>query len=196
MPLFIVGLEYGTILAISVGEVEFWYLIVCFTLQVINDRTHFILKAMVRMMQFCYPTINTNNTSLTPTTTPSITPRNNHLLPAHSNGFTSIHSFHLIACVYLTTTLPISATPYTSSFRLSMYLSNGQWYKPLIIWGLISVYEIMCIVLERKRENIMLIGYTTNKWWAVLSRGVTLALGLWMFYMGLGVAGYSVQSVI
>jgi hypothetical protein len=116
VPLFLIGLEYGTILTIAVGEIEFWYLIVFFTLQVMNDRTHFILKALVNMIQFCLPSINNN------TTTPDNPQRNNHLLPAHWNGFSSIHSFHLIACVYIMTSLPLSSSPYNDSFRLSTYL--------------------------------------------------------------------------
>jgi uncharacterized membrane protein len=36
----------------------------------------------------------------------------------------------------------------------------------------------------------MLIGYTRNRWYHVISRGVMLVLGLWMFYIGFGVAAY------
>lgn len=75
-------------------------------------------------------------------------------------------------------------------------MENNQWYKPLIVWVLISVYEIMCIVLVRKRQNVMLIGYLNNRWYMAVFRGVILALGLWMFYIGLGVAAYSAQAVI
>ena len=37
----------------------------------------------------------------------------------------------------------------------------------------------------------MLIGYTRNRWYNVISRGVMFVLGLWMFYIGLGVAAYA-----
>ena len=37
ITLFLIGLEYGTVLTIPVGEIEFWYLIVFFSLQIIND---------------------------------------------------------------------------------------------------------------------------------------------------------------
>jgi len=57
ITLFLIGLEYGTVLTIPVGEIEFWYLIVFFTLQIINDRTHFILKVFVNMVTFCFPSI-------------------------------------------------------------------------------------------------------------------------------------------
>lgn len=144
IPLFITGLEYGTVLITSVGDIEFWYLIVFFTLQIINDRTHFFLKVMVNLVKFCYPPNNN-------TPSPDSHKKNNHILPAHWNGFSSINSFHLIACIYLFTSLPLNSSPYASSFSLSVYVRNAQWYKPLIVWSLVSVYEIMCLLLEKKR---------------------------------------------
>jgi len=42
----------------------------------------------------------------------------------------------------------------------------------------------------------MLIGYTKNRWHFALSRGVMLVLGLWMFYIGFGVAAYSIQRLV
>lgn len=140
ITLFLIGLEYGTVLTVPVGEIEFWYLIVFFTLQIINDRTHFTLKVFVNMITFCFPSIKE---------TPSgyKMQRNNNLLPPHWNGFSSIHSFHLIAAVYILIQLPIFTSPYDQTLNLSFYSQNGQWYKPLIVWALISVYEIMCIVL-------------------------------------------------
>jgi hypothetical protein len=59
------------------------------------------------------------------------------------------------------------------------------------VWSLVSVYEVMCLALEKRKENVMLIGYTKNRWYHVISRGVMLVLGLWMFYIGLGVAAYA-----
>jgi hypothetical protein len=109
-----------------------------------NDRTHFTLKVMVNMVKFCYPQMKT-------TPTPDSVKSNNHILPSHWNGFSSINSFHIVACVYIFTSLPLFSSPYTQSLPLSSYIKNGQWYKPLIIWSLVSVYEIMCLMLERKR---------------------------------------------
>ena len=96
IPLFIIGLEYGTILSVSISEIEFWYLVVFFTLQVMNERTQFFLKVMVNLVKFCYPKMKT-----TPTPDPS--KRNNHILSSHCNGFSSMHSFHLVGCVYIFT---------------------------------------------------------------------------------------------
>jgi hypothetical protein len=105
IPLFLIGLEYGTVMTKEVGDIEFWYLIVLFTLQIMNDRTHFTLKVMINLAKFCYPTI-------ADTPKPDPVKKNNHLLPAHWNGFSSIHSFHLIACVYLFTNLRLTSSPY------------------------------------------------------------------------------------
>lgn len=57
ITLFLIGLEYGTVLTIQVGEIEFWYLIVFFTLQIINDRSHFILKVFINMTTYCFSSL-------------------------------------------------------------------------------------------------------------------------------------------
>jgi hypothetical protein len=33
----------------------------------------------------------------------------------------------------------------------------------------------------------MLYGFTSNKWWRSVLRGFILSLGMWLFYIGLGV---------
>lgn len=138
IPLFLTGLEYGTILTLEPGQIEFWYLILFFTLQVINERTHFSLGLLLRIIKSCHPQVRTSPT-------PDPIKRNNHILAAHSNGYSSIHSFHLICCIYLFTCLPLSVSPYPSSFSLSVYCQDLS--KPIIIWALVSVYEIMSLVL-------------------------------------------------
>ncbi len=45
----------------------------------------------------------------------------------------------------------------------------------------------MCLILKRSKKNTILYGYTNNAWYMMIIRGLTLALGLWIFYMGLGV---------
>lgn len=96
IPLFLIGLEYGTILSVSLGEIEFWYLIVAFSLQIMNDRTHFFLNVMTNLVKFCYPKMKT-------TPTPDLKKKNNHILPAHWNGYSCLHSFHLIILIYIFT---------------------------------------------------------------------------------------------
>ena len=36
IPFFLMGLEYGVILTLNTGTIEYWYLMVFFTLQIIN----------------------------------------------------------------------------------------------------------------------------------------------------------------
>lgn len=115
ITLFLIGLEYGTVLSISVGEIEFWYLIVFFTLQIINDRTNFMLNVFVNMFTFCFP-------SLKSTPNADKVQKNSNLLPPHWNGFSSIHSFHLIAAVYILIKLPFYTDPFNSTLNLSFYL--------------------------------------------------------------------------
>lgn len=55
-------------------------------------------------------------------------------------------------------------------------------------------YEAMCLVLERKRRDILLIGYTNNGIVHTIIRAFMLALGLWMFYLGLGIGNYAVHG--
>ena len=47
LPFFILGLEYGVILTLQTGQIEYWYLMVCFTLEIINDRTQFLLRMLI-----------------------------------------------------------------------------------------------------------------------------------------------------
>ena len=96
IPLFLMGLEYGIVLSVSMSEIEFWYLLVFFTLQIMNDRTQFFLRVMANLVKFCFPKMK-----ITPT--PDHTKMNNHVLPAHWNGFSCVHSFHMISLIYIFT---------------------------------------------------------------------------------------------
>ena len=63
------------------------------------------------------------------------------------------------------------------------YLNPG--YKPVIVWLLTSIYEIMSILLSKSKKNIMFFGFISNKWWRCVLRGFLLSLGMWAFYLGL-----------
>jgi hypothetical protein len=52
LPLFITGLEYGTILTRDISTIEFWYMMVFFSLQIINDRTQFFLRIMINIAKY------------------------------------------------------------------------------------------------------------------------------------------------
>lgn len=53
VPLFLMGLDYGVILTVNTSSIEYWYLMVLFTLQVINERTQFTLKFLVSAVNSC-----------------------------------------------------------------------------------------------------------------------------------------------
>ena len=53
LPLFLTGLEYGAILSFDVSTIEFWYLLVAFSLQIINDRTQFLLHVLIAIKDSC-----------------------------------------------------------------------------------------------------------------------------------------------
>jgi len=49
------------------------------------------------------------------------------------------------------------------------------------------VYELMCLVLGRKRRDKLLIGFLDNGIKSTIERGFMLSIGFWLFYLGLGV---------
>ena len=53
IPMFILGLEYGVILTLQTSSIEYWYLMVFFTLQIINERTQFALRLLIAMINRC-----------------------------------------------------------------------------------------------------------------------------------------------
>ena len=114
-------------------------------------------------------------------------PKNQHhpILPPHANGYACINSSHLFLLVYIYSQLHLYTAPYSSDTSFSVYTKGG--YKPVVVWLLSSVYEIMSLILEKGSKNKLFFGYTSNKWWRCILRGFMLSLGMWMFYIGLGV---------
>jgi hypothetical protein len=53
----------------------------------------------------------------------------------------------------------------------------------------------MCLILERKRNDKLLIGFTNNSILHTILRGVMLTIGLWMFYLGLGIGNYTIGKL-
>lgn len=52
----------------------------------------------------------------------------------------------------------------------------------------------MCLVLERKRRDKLLIGFPDNGVRSTIVRGFMLAIGFWVFYLGLGIGNYCVMQ--
>ena len=51
----------------------------------------------------------------------------------------------------------------------------------------------MCIVLERKRKDKLIVGFKETGVLAAVVRSVMLILGFWFFYLGLGIGNYVVS---
>lgn len=111
------------------------------------------------------------------------------VLGAHASGNTSIHALHSVCLVYIFTRLPLYSQPYTSNTVLIGYISE-KVYLPIVIWILMLVYELMCIILERKRKDRLLIGHTDNGILSTIYRAFVFAIGIWFFYLGLGIGNY------
>lgn len=105
-------------------------------------------------------------------------------MPAHANGYACVHSFHLFIIVYIYAGLELYTPPFSRSDPIKAYITPG--YKPIVVWLLTSVYEILSILLEKNRKHVLLFGFTSNKWWKSILRGFVLSLGMWAFYLGLG----------
>jgi len=48
----------------------------------------------------------------------------------------------------------------------------------------------MSLILLTNSKDRMFFGYTSSKWWKSVLRGVLLSLGMWLFYLGLGIGAY------
>ena len=165
---------------------------VFFTLQIINDRTQFVAKLIVSLMYNCRDSIR--NRQGQPDEEEDQEPtekRDISILAAHASGYSCLHSFHIICLIYIFTELPIYSSPYTHGTVLLAY-TEEEWYIPLATWALASVYEIMCLIHERKRKDRLLIGHTKNNILYTILRAFMLTLGFWIFYLGLGVGNYMV----
>jgi hypothetical protein len=53
----------------------------------------------------------------------------------------------------------------------------------------------MSMVLQKNYKNKILYGFTSNKWWRSILRGFMLSLGLWIFYLGLGIGQYVFHKI-
>ena len=61
---------------------------------------------------------------------------------------------------------------------------------PLIIFIFSSIYEVMSLLLMRKKEHTIIIGYKQNGWKDSVERVFMGVVGLWLFYIGFGIGAY------
>ena len=89
------GLFVGVLLSTqTVDSVEFWYLILFYTLSIVNDRTQFLLSLLKKLF-FMWK-------------------EKPGILPAHSSGHVSLQSFYLVGFVYMLCYFSVYSSPYTS----------------------------------------------------------------------------------
>jgi hypothetical protein len=150
---------------------------VAFSLQIINDRTQFFLQLLVSIKDYCFSKDSDSNLV-------ARSARKYRVLPAHANGYACLHSFHVFILVYIYAGLELYTSPYSQYDPIIIYITPG--YKPVVVWLLTSIYEILSILLEKNRKNVLFFGFTSNKWWRSILRGFVLSLGMWAFYLGLG----------
>ena len=112
---------------------------------------------------------------------------------SHASGYSCLHSLHIICFIYFLAYVPLYSSPYTYGTCLRALVHQTDindglfWYLPLVTWILVEVYEIMSLVLLRKKRNKLLFGFTDNGKLQTLFRTLMLVIGLWMFYLGLGI---------
>lgn len=170
LPLLLTGLDYGAVLSFGLDTIEFWYLLVAFSLQIVNDRTQFLLGLLTSL-------------PCSPERPPS---RPHSVLPPHANGYACLQSYHIFLLVYIYAGLGLYAPPFQGGGGLEGLMAPGG--KPVVVWLLTSVYETMSVLLCKHRKDLLLFGFTSSKWWRSMLRGLVLALGMWAFYLGLSLS--------
>lgn len=148
-----------------------------FSLQIINDRTQFLLGFLLSIKEYCTDKNEKEKDEK------EEKKERWRILPAHANGYACLHSFHLFILVYIYAGLELYTPPYAWYDPIKVYMTPG--YKPIVIWLLSSIYEILSVLLEKGKKNVLLFGFTSNKWWRSVLRGFVLSLGMWAFYLGL-----------
>lgn len=135
LPFFILGLEYGVMLTLSVSSIEFWYLMVFFTLLITNDRTQFTLELVVSMWRSCdrkkpgqrkkdeqLPMAQESSLNIQAQLDkpePRVLHKDIEILTAHASGYACLNSLHIVCIVYVLTRLPLYSSPYTSDTFLN-----------------------------------------------------------------------------
>ena len=121
LPLFEQGLFIGILLSNnSIHSIEYWYLLVVYTLLIFNDRSQLLL----RFLKKAFSSLKAD---------PGI-------LPAVASGYVPLQSFHLVVFVYLLCYLQLYSSPFSSSVDLSNYVLNDGWNRPFILFLFLWLY--------------------------------------------------------
>lgn len=161
LPLLELGLWYAVIMHKSIHDMEFWYMLVLFTLYIINDRTQLIVR---KIRGQCG--VGTG------------------VLCGQLGGFLSLQSLYLVVFVYGLCYLQVEGWPFKVSHNLQSYMEEvWSWRRPLIIWAFHVLYEFMSYLFGYKKQYIIL-GYSSNEGRDVAVRMVLGVVGFGMFYAG------------
>lgn len=131
---FLYGLWMGMILTLDLSQIEFWYLIILFTLDIINTRFQ-ILPTLIKQMDRCrwWPS----------------------LVEAQVSGYLAINSLHIVVFMYIVCVGKLNSAHF--SFTMASYLT--PMYKPFIIWIFTIVYELISLLRLRNMQKCIIVGY-------------------------------------
>ena len=163
IPLFLRGLQFGVLLSTKTTTVEFWFMIIMITLQIVDERVQFVFKLLKLL-------IGAKNQ------------KSRWVLTAKCSAHTCINSLHIILLVYFVLTTKLKTVFFSQS--LSSFLDNSIW-NPLIIWAFFSLYELLSMLKVLKREDKFILGAQFHNKLDIFRRAVCLSLGLWIFYLGM-----------
>ena len=96
-----------------------------------------------------------------------------------------------MAFVYMVCYFDLYSSPYTKTTVLSKYVTT-DWRLPLIVFAFSYMYEFISLLLMKRKETILIIGFESNGWVDCVERTVMLILGLWIYYVGLGIGAHLV----
>lgn len=131
---YLYGLWMGMILTLDLSQIEFWYLIILFTLDIINTRFQ-ILVTLIKQMGKC---------RLWPSK-----------VEAQVSGHLAINSLHIVVFIYIVCAGKLNSAHF--SFTMANYLT--PMYKPFVVWIFTIVYELISLLRLRNMQKCIIIGY-------------------------------------
>lgn len=103
-----------------------------------------------------------------------------------TSGFICLHSFHILALIYLILGLQLGTSFNGNLLTYSLYQIDSV-YLPVIIYLFFSGYELLSLLKVKDREDLLIFGNDDNSWKMVVGRSVGHCTGFWLFYIGLTV---------
>jgi hypothetical protein len=178
--LFLLGLQFGTALAVQLTSVEFWYLCVIYAIRLVNARKQFLVGLLRRgLVRLAFLNIAVQKRTI-----------------EFKSGFLAKFTLHSVALIYIYSYLLYNNYPYSSLGKSMIELYSGTpWYQPLVVLGVLLFYELICIKMDpagQKRRRI-LFEFEEQTILSTVRRGLINVFGLWMFYVGFMVPSQQVK---